>query len=453
MIITTFDYSMNQDISFKRINKLAIPALIAGVAEPLLSTTDLAIVGNINTNATESIAAIGVVGAFLSMLIWVFGQTRSAISSIVSQYLGADKLDEIKELPAQAIALVLALSFLILGISYPFAKEIFQFYNASGTILDFSIEYYKIRVFGFPLTLLVIAVFGVFRGLQNTFYPMVIAIAGTLINIVLDIILVYGVEGFIAPMNIKGAAYASVIAQLVMAIMAVYLLLTKTPVKLQFTLPFHKEIAKFMAMVVNLFIRTIALNIALYFGTSYATAYGKEYIAAYTIGLNLWLMGAFMIDGYSSAGNILSGKLLGAKAYKTLLELGRKLIIYGLIFGAALSLIGFVFYDFIGRIFTQEREVLEPFYQSFWIILLMQPICSVAFIYDGMFKGLGATHYLRNILLLATTFVFIPILLIFDYFDYKLYAIWIAFYGWIIARSIPLIFIFRNKFIPLSKEN
>ena len=70
-------------------------------------------------------------------------------------------------------------------------------------------------------------------------------------------------------------------------------------------------------MISNLFIRTIALNVALYFGTSYATAYGKEYIAAYTIGLNIWFLGAFMIDGYSSAGNILSGKLLGAKDYQT----------------------------------------------------------------------------------------------------------------------------------------
>ena len=87
---------MSQDISFRRINKLAIPALVTGVVEPLLSTTDLAIVGNIQNNATESIAAIGIVGAFLSMLIWVFGQTRSAISSIVSQYLGANKLEKIE---------------------------------------------------------------------------------------------------------------------------------------------------------------------------------------------------------------------------------------------------------------------------------------------------------------------------------------------------------------------
>ena len=76
-------------ISFKSINKLAIPATIAGIAEPLLSITDTAIVGNIPVDGVESLAAAGIVGSFLSMLIWILGQTRSAISAIISQYLGA----------------------------------------------------------------------------------------------------------------------------------------------------------------------------------------------------------------------------------------------------------------------------------------------------------------------------------------------------------------------------
>lgn len=87
---------MSTNISLKHINKLAIPALISGISEPILSLTDAAIVGNIDFHATESLAAVGIVTTFLSMLIWVLGQTRSAISSIVSQYLGANKLDKIK---------------------------------------------------------------------------------------------------------------------------------------------------------------------------------------------------------------------------------------------------------------------------------------------------------------------------------------------------------------------
>ncbi|APG65660.1 MATE family efflux transporter [Tenacibaculum todarodis] len=444
---------MNQEISFKNINKLAIPALIAGVAEPLLSTTDLAIVGNIEHNATESLAAIGIVGAFLSMLIWVFGQTRSGISSIISQYLGANKLEQVKNLPAQAIVIIISTSVFILLLTYPFAKQIFQFYNASGSVLDFSVAYYKIRVWGFPFTLFTIAVFGTFRGLQNTFYPMLIAIVGTVVNIVLDVILVYGITDVIPAMHIKGAAYASVFAQIAMALISAILLLKKTSISLKFQLPFNKEIPRFINMILNLFVRTIALNAALFFAVSYATSYGKEHIAAYTIGFNLWLLGAFIIDGYSSAGNILAGKLLGAKQYKTLLQLGNKLIIYGFLIGVLIAVFGFLFYNFTGTIFTKETEVLELFHQTFWIILIMQPICSIAFIYDGIFKGMGEMKFLRNVLLLSTVLVFIPLLLFFDHLEYKIYAIWIAFFGWIIARGLPLIIKFRRKFIPLAEKS
>jgi MATE family multidrug resistance protein len=440
---------LKADISFKRINKLAIPALIAGIAEPLLSITDTAIIGNIDENATESLAAVGIVGAFISMLIWVFGQIRSAISSIISQYVGANRLDEIKNLPAQAIAIIVSGSLLVLAISYPFAEQIFQFYNASGSVLAYCVVYFKIRIFGFPFSLLVFAIFGTFRGLQNTFYPMIIAIIGASLNIVLDIILVYGVEGFIPAMNIEGAAYASVIAQITMAVISVVLLLKKTTISLNMKLPFHQEIPKLLNMIGNLFIRTIALNTALYFATSYATGYGKEYIAAYTIGLNIWLLGAFMVDGYSSAGNILAGKLLGAKEYGSLIALSSKLTKYGFFTGIIIAGFGLVFYDAIGRVFTKDPLVLEQFYHVFWIVILAQPLNAITFIYDGMFKGMGEMKYLRNVLLLSTGFVFIPTLLFFDWLDYKLVAIWIAFTFWILARGIPLIFKFRNKFLPL----
>ena len=444
---------MKTNISLKTINKLAIPALIAGIAEPLLSITDTAIIGNIHQNATESLAAVGIVGAFISMLIWVFGQIRSAISSIISQYVGANKLDEVKSLPTQAIAIVVLGSLFVLAISYPFAKQIFQFYNASGSVLEYCGRYFKIRIFGFPFSLFVFAVFGIFRGLQNTYYPMIIAIIGALLNVVLDLVLVYGVKDYIPAMHIEGAAYASVIAQIVMAIIALVLLIKKTPISLKITFTIHPEIPRLLGMMGNLFVRTIALNTALYFATSYATGYGKEYIAAYTIGINIWLLGAFMVDGYSSAGNILTGKFLGAKDYNSLVVLSNKLLKYGLFVGVIIGLVGATFYNFIGQIFTKDPAVLKQFYTVFWIVLITQPISAITFIFDGMFKGMGEMKYLRNLLILSTGFIFIPTLLVFDYYDLKLTAIWIAFTLWMIARGLPLIIKFRKKFLPLIQNN
>jgi len=439
-------------INYSQINKLAIPALISGIAEPILSITDTAIVGNVNYNSMEALGAVGIVGTFLSMLVWVFGQKRSVIASIVSQAIGARKINEVKSLPSQAIFIILFLSLVIIGITYPFAENLFSFYNASGLILDYSVDYYKIRVIGIPFTLITIGVFGIFRGLQNTITPMSIAIVGTLLNIVLDIILVYGIEGVLAPMHIYGAAYASVIAQVTMAGLAILLLYKKTEITLRFSLPFNEKIKDFLLMFFDLIVRTLALNIALYFGSSFAARYGDEFIAAYTIAINLWFLGAFIIDGYSSAGTILSGKFFGEKSYNKLIELSYKLSLIGIILGMSIFTVGMIFYSYSGIIFTKQEIVLVEFYNVFWIVLIMQPLCAIAFIFDGIFKGLGWMKELRNVLLFSTFIVFVPTLLITDSFGYKLEGIFLAFTLWIIARGVPLIIKFYKTCVPLVQK-
>jgi putative MATE family efflux protein len=253
-------------------------------------------------------------------------------------------------------------------------------------------------------------------------------------------------------MHIKGAAYASVIAQIIMAALSAYYLLKKTDIPLLVRFPFNPEIKRFALMILNLFIRTIALNVALYLGTSFATKYGTNYIAAYTIAINLWFLGAFLIDGYASAGNILSGKLLGAKDYKDLVHLSNKLIRYGIVVGSIIGFIGALFYYPIGHLFSNDDEVLKEFHNVFWIVLAMQPLCAIAFIFDGVFKGLGRMKYLRNVLLFSTLLVFIPVIIWTDALDFKLYGVFIAFTLWIIARGIPLIIKFRKTFKPLAQN-
>ena len=441
---------MTKSIKISDIQKLAIPALISGIAEPILSITDTIIVGNMAENATISLGAVGIVGSFISMLIWVFGQTRSVIASIIAQALGQKKLEEVEDLPAQGILIIIFSSFLIILLTYFNSEGLFKFYNASGNLLKFCVEYFNIRVWGLPFTLLTIGIFGIFRGLQNTYYPMITAIVGTILNIVLDIILVYGVEGFINPMFIQGAAYASLVAQVTMAFLAVILLYKKTNIKLAVKFPFNPKIKSFMQMFGNLVIRTASLNVTLYFCNAFATKYGDEFIAAYTIAINLWFLVAFIIDGYSSAGTILSGKLYGEKSYGVLMKFGNDLTKIGVKIGVIMCIIGFVFYYPLGRIFNNDPVVLEEFYNIFWIVLAMLPLCSIAFIFDGIYKGLGWMKDLRNVLLFSTFIIFVPFVILFDHYDLGLHGIFYAFTLWILSRSIPLIIKFRKTFNKVS---
>ena len=442
----------NTAINYKTINKLAIPATIAGIAEPLLSITDTAIVGNISVDGLESLAAAGIVGAFLSMLIWILGQTRSAISAIISQYLGAGKIDEIQTLPAQAIFLNISLSILILLSTIFIVDDIFELLNASGKILEYCISYYSIRVWGFPLTLFVFAVMGIFRGLQNTYWPMMIAIVGAILNVILDFAFVYGIEGYIEPMYLEGAAWASLIAQAIMAIMAFILLITKTNISLKLKLPLHPELGRLVIMSLNLFVRAIALNTALILAVREATALGDKFIGAHTIAINIWLFSAFFIDGYGAAGNIMGGRLLGAKDYAGLWGLAKKIALYGFLVSLVLVLLGFLFYRPIGSLFSNETIVLETFYSIFFIVIIGLPMNTLAFVLDGLFKGLGEMKYLRNTLLAATFLGFVPTLFLGKYLGWGFYGIWIAFTIWMVIRGLALVFKFRTKFRPLLQN-
>jgi Na+-driven multidrug efflux pump len=77
----------------------------------------------------------------------------------------------------------------------------------------------------------------------------------------------------------------------------------------------------------------------------------------------------------------------------------------------------------------------------------MQPINAIAFIFDGIFKGLAEAATLRNLLIVATFLGFLPVLLIADFYNLKLYGIWIAFTVWMLIRASVLLVKFRTKYL------
>jgi len=365
--------------------------------------------------------------------------------------MGADKLEQIKTLVPQTILFGATLGLVLGGLSYFFAEDIFlHFYGVKPEqiqLLEDSITYFKIRIIGLPISMIVFTVFGVFRGIQNTMWIMKASIAGALVNVVLDYVLVFGIGDFKPNMGIEGVAWASVFSQVTMLVVITVIVKRKTIFSL---LPKFKkvnhEFGNMLRMSANMLIRTIALNTAFFFANRYATSYGENYLAAHTILINLWVFSFFFIDGFSNAGNAISGKLLGQKDFKSLTFLIKDLIKYNLIVSLFLALVFVALYPVIGRIFSNNEEVTGYFYSVYWLIIIAQFISGITFTYDGVFKGLGETVFLRNTLILATGLVFLPIIYGLDLMGFKLYAIWIAFLVWNAFRGGSLIYKFRKKY-------
>ncbi len=427
------------NLDLKGINRLAIPAILTGIAEPVISLVDTAFVGQIGT--TE-LAAVGIASSFYLMTVWILAQTLTAIAAIISRFYGSGKLDEVKSLVPQALLSNILLGLLFYAVTNTFSTEIFQLYNAEGQVLQACEDYFHIRSFGFPFTLATLLLFGTFRGLQNTSWAMVIALTGAVVNLVLDYILIFRWNG--TGLGIEGAAIASLIAQVIMFLMAVVFLLWKTPFGIRPTLPINPQFKWLAGMSLDLFVRTIMLNLTFYLATRYATGYGKTYIAAHTIALNIWLFSSFFIDGYAHAGNAMAGRFLGQGNASGIYALGRKIGKISVGIGTGLAVIYAAGYFFVGHFFTQDAAVISIFENVFWLVIISQPINALAFSLDGLYKGLGRTKVLRNLLIGSTLLGFIPVAWIFHTWHPSLIGIWVAFLVWMAIRSGWLVWDFRR---------
>jgi len=430
-------------VDYKEINKLAFPAIVAGVSEPLMALADTAIIGHLGT--TE-LAGVGVGASLFLLLVWLLAQTKSAISAIVSRYYGMGKTNELGAFVVQSLFFNIIIGILTIAVTLCFVNYLFSFYNATGELLEVAKSYYRIRVFGLPLALATYGLFGVFRGLQNTSWAMMISISGGTINVLLDFILVYGIDNVVPAMGVEGAAWASLIAQAIMFVAVVWLLIKKKLVSLALRIEFDKNMGDFVRMFANLLVRTAALNTAYFLGTKYATSYGEEYIAAHTMAMNIWLFSSFFIDGYATAGNAIAGKLLGQNNSDGIARIGKAIYRMSILVGTVLGLFYLGGYVFFGSIFSSDIAVITVFESIFWLVIISQPINGLSFGLDGIFKGLGKAALLRNTLLAATFLGFVPTLFLFDYLGFELHAVWFAFLIFMAFRGFILLWKFNKDY-------
>lgn len=431
-------------VSIREINLIAAPAILSAVAEPLIALLDNGIIKNYSSNPTVVTGAVGLASSFFLLIIWIFSQTRTAMSTVVAQHYGANRLDKIKDLVPQMIWLNFSIGLVFMFFTRIFASQIFEFYNASGETLKTAVDYFEIRACGYPFTLATLLIFGVFRGMQNTFWTMLITVGGASLNLGMDILFLNGWTGFIEPMGVKGVALSSVIVQILMFILSIIFYLKYTPFRLTFRFTKHPHFKKFMGMSGNLIIRSIAVNAVYFFSNRFATGYGKDYLAVQTVFIQIWFFCAFFIEGYANAGNALVGKFVGQGNQESLSQLVKIMRVMTFKVALFLSLVLIALYFPLAYLLLETHSTQVLFYTSFWLLVIMQPIIAMAFVYDDFMKGAAQMLPLRNVLLVSSFLGFIPCLYLLDSLDFKLMSIWIGFNVWMLFRAILLRYFFHR---------
>ncbi len=383
----------------REILRLAIPAFGALAAEPLYVLADTAIVGHLGT---RPLGGLGVAGAVLSVAFGIFNFLAYGTTATVARRLGAADPKGAAEHGVAGVWLALGLGLALAGLGLALSGPIVGAMGASARVAPFARTYLRISLLGAPFVLVALAGTGYLRGLQDTRTPLVIALGANALNLVLEVVLVYGVH-----LGIAGSAWGTVVAQVVAAL--AYLAIVRHNVRSSgaSARPDLTQLRSAGTIGAYLTVRTGSLLLAFTAATSIASRIGDAQVAAHQIAFQLWLLLALCLDAIAIAGQAIVGRALGANDAALTRAASRRMLEWGVMVGVVLGLLVLALDPVLALVFTRDTAVRDELRPVLVAVAVMQPLGGAVFVLDGILIGAGDVRYLA-LAMAGATLCFAP---------------------------------------------
>lgn len=405
----------------REIWRLAVPAFLALVAEPLFLIADSAIVGHLGT---RQLAGLGVAGVVLQTVTGICVFLAYGTTAAVARRIGAGDARGALTQGIDGLWLAVIIGVLVTVPCVVLARPLVRVAGAGPAVADEGTTYLHIASLGITPLLLMMAATGVLRGLQDTRTPMVVAVGGNVLNIVLNVLLVYG-----AGLGIRGSALGSLCAQLLAALALVAVVVRGSDsVSLRPDLAGIKQAAR---AGVALVVRTLTLRAAL-LATTYAvtrTGTGHDQataLAAHQIAFTLWTLMAFVLDALAIAAQAITGRALGAGDSAAVRAATHRMVWWGVVVGLAGGILLAAASPVLGAAFTDDAGVRHRLVLVLLIAALAEPVCGVVFVLDGVLIGAGDGRYLA-LGGLVTLAAYLPLLTLAVALGGGLAWVWVVF--------------------------
>ncbi|PKG22788.1 MATE family efflux transporter [Niallia nealsonii] len=415
---------------------LAIPLIISTITVPLLGAVDTAVVGQIPNPAYIGGVAVGTV--IFNTMYWLFGFLRVSTSGFAAQANGAE--DDLKSAMAlfrpMIIALLVGLLFILFQDAVLYFAQVFL--GVKGEVKAVSAEYFSIRIWGAPFTLMNYVVLGWLLGMSHIKKTVFIQIMMNIINIILAYLFVI-FWGF----GVKGVAVATLIAEMTAFLAGIYFLSKNDKLRIDFHLTIlGKELLdkaplkKMMIVNRDLFIRTICLLLVFNIFTAKGAAYGTEILAANAILIQIHYIMAYFYDGLANASSILTGKAVGQGNRQLYENTVKKSYQWSILFSIAISLLFFLFKENIIPLFTIVKDVITISKEyEYWLVLF--PICSCfGLVFYGIFTGATEAGLVRNSMIGSILIFFLVLFPSTHYWGN--HGLWFSFIVFSLCRSLLL---------------
>ncbi|ACJ31463.1 Multi antimicrobial extrusion protein MatE [Shewanella piezotolerans WP3] len=414
---------------------LALPMILSNITVPLLGLVDTAVVGHLSNAYYLGGVAVG--STIITLIIWLLGFLRMATTGLVAQAYGANDTQQQYRLLVQAGSLALLFGLTAVLLQLPIVNLAMAMSDASVEVERYCREYFQVRIWSTPFALMNLVMLGWLLGRQQPKAAMWQLIVANLVNIVLDVLFVIGLDW-----GVRGAALASVFAD--MAGFAVALTLVRRQLNRlgdfqlmtickQLTLQSYRQL---ISLNTDIFIRSLCLQLSFAFMTFYGASLGDNTVAANAVLLNLLLLISYALDGIAYYAEAEVGRAYGRKDSCLMKES----VILAWAWSAVAAITFTLFFAVAGsNIISALTSIVEVQQVAndylIWVIFL--PLLAFgSYLFDGVYIGAAQGKVMRNSMIIATFGVFFPTWYLLQ--GLGNHALWAAMSAFMLARSLTL---------------
>ncbi|TDS88586.1 MATE family multidrug resistance protein [Rahnella sp. BIGb0236] len=417
---------------------LALPMIFSNITVPLLGLVDTAVIGHLDSPDYLGGVAVGsMITTFLFMLLLFL---RMSTTGMTAQALGAKDNQLLARAFVQPFLLAVLAGAIIVLFRHPLMELAFHIVGGSQPVLEQARLFIEIRWFSAPASLANLVILGWLLGIQYVRGPVILLIAGNLLNIILDLWLVIGLGW-----NVRGAAMATASSEYFTLLIGLYfvwrVMKQRGITGEEITSAWRGNLRRLLGLNRDIMLRSLLLQLCFASLTILGARLGSHVVAVNAVLMNLLTFTAFALDGFAYAIEAHSGEAFGARNREKLLDVWhaacRQAGLVALFFALVYALAG----DAIINALTSLPELRElaDHYLGWQIIL---PLVAVwCYLLDGMFIGATRGRDMRNSMLVAAlgyglTLFTLPLL--------GNHALWLALMVFLGLRGLSLGWIWRR---------
>lgn len=428
--------------------KLTIPMTIGLFVNSIYILVDTYFLGS--KIGTSAISALGYVMPFYFVIMGITFGLAAGTTTMIAQYIGKENKQRAELVAQNSILMAFSFSVFIFIFIYFFGKNLLALQGISSEILILALEYFYVMAYGSIFLIFSIFIRGILIGEGESMLPMWALGTGTIFNIILD-------PFFIDYMGIKGAAYATIISQILVLLIFLYFIFIKKSTYIKFSfnnLTFNFQIWKEIFHIgIPTSISMLIMSTGLFIMNSILIE--DSHVAAYNLANRIENFVTLTLVALSSSQVTILGMFYGAKKIDLIKPMVRYTTIWSIIIASFFSIIIYFFIEDIAPLFltastleeiAMSQKAIETTIQYFNVMIFAYPFIGIAMVSSRAMQAIGIAWpmmviALFRVIILQCSFTYIFIIIM----NKDIYWAWYAIGGACIIAAI-IAFIMRTYF-------